>query len=244
MNSKLIQEFMADFYGYGNLNSRYWFIGKEEGGSGTLKGNTDRISLWEEFGKPVTVDSISYHRKLGYSEKVLRNIQSTYVKVAQILQILESGTVDYLSMRQYMYDNIGNIQSNHALLELMPLPSRSTSLWQYTDKVFSAVPELKDRKTYIESIHPKRVRRLQELIEIHKPELVMFYSSSPDYIEYWSKIAGSDQWMWKSLIPKYKTGYLESNGLLYFITPHPTSYGIKRESFEIIGHFIKKMLTS
>lgn len=62
---------MSSFFGYGNLSSPYWFIGKEEGGGASLEENFQRILVWEKLGKSSTVDSIQYHQTLGFSESEL-----------------------------------------------------------------------------------------------------------------------------------------------------------------------------
>lgn len=242
MKNNIVAEYMENFFGYGNLTSPYWFIGKEEGGSKTIEGNFKRMETWANSGKTTTVDIINYHRKLGYSDKILRQLQPTWVKIAQVLQVLERGAVDYESMRDYLFTQFGRMNGNHALLELMPLASRSTSYWKYA--TLTDIPELANRNVYMQTVAPKRITRLKTLIATHQPKLVLFYSSSPDYIGYWSQIVGDTQWTWIPLIPRHKTGYIQKNGTLFFITPHPTGFGINRTSFETVGHAIKKLLSS
>lgn len=242
MQTTNVAEYMDNFFGYGNLTSPYWFIGKEEGGGKTIEENVKRMDTWVETGKTTTVDIIDYHKKLGYSDKSLHRLQPTWVKVAQVLQILEHGEVKYDTMRDYLFTQFGRKNGNHALLELMPLASRSTSYWKYA--TLTDIPELADRNVYMQTVAPKRITRLKTLIATYQPKLVLFYSSSPDYIDYWSQIVGDTQWTWIPLISKHKTCYLKRNGTVFFITPHPTGFGINRTSFESVGYAIRKLLSS
>jgi len=242
MKDNIVTEYMEKFYGYGNLASPYWFIGKEEGGGKTIGENIKRMEIWADSGKTTTVDIIDYHRKLGFTDKSLHHLQPTWVKVAQVLQILDHGAVEYGAMRGYLFSRFGRSHGDHALLELMPLASRSTSYWKYAK--LTDIPELADRKIYMRTVAPRRIARLQKFIGTYHPKLVLFYSSSPDYIDYWSQIVGDKQWTWVSLIPKHKTGYIKKNGTLFFITPHPTGFGINKISFETVGHAIKRLLST
>ena len=63
-----LRAFVNDYFGYGNLNSPYWFIGKEEGGSVTLAENNLRVAKWVEMGSPITLDTYVYHKSLGVSD--------------------------------------------------------------------------------------------------------------------------------------------------------------------------------
>lgn len=242
MQNNIIVEYMENFFGYGNLVSPYWFIGKEEGGGKTIEENIKRIETWSESGKTTTVDIIDYHRKLGFTDKNLHQLQPTWVKIAQVLQILEHDAVESESMREYLFSRFGRIHGSNALLELMPLASRSTSYWKYAK--LTDIPDLADRKVYMQTVAPKRIARLKTFTETYNPKLVLFYSSSPDYIDYWSQIVGDNKWTWIPLIPKHKTGYTKKNGILFFITPHPTGFGINKAAFENVGHTIKKLLSS
>jgi hypothetical protein len=36
LNDQLLEAFMRGFYGFGNYQAQYWFVGMEEGGGNTL----------------------------------------------------------------------------------------------------------------------------------------------------------------------------------------------------------------
>lgn len=127
ISKELLSEFMEDFYGYGNLDSPYWFIGKEEGGGKDIEENYRRVKTWESMGKNTTVDMIDYHVKLGFSERDLNKIQKTWTQLVQILLKIERRPSEKEDRRQYQRHSLGRLSGNNCELELMPLASRSTT---------------------------------------------------------------------------------------------------------------------
>ena len=172
ISKELLSSFMDGFLGYGNLNSPYWFIGKEEGGGKALDENFERIKTWEYFGKPITVDNIDYHLKLGFTEKQLSNIQPTWTKLIQILLELESKDGSKEERRFYQRNHLGRLNGNNCCLELMPMVSRSTGLWLW-EEIFQEYYSINDREEYFSSTVPKRINRLMELIKQFTPKLVV-----------------------------------------------------------------------
>jgi hypothetical protein len=51
LDESLLQEFMSNFYGYGNYAAPYWFIGMEEGGGDTIEEITRRLTVWDQRGR-------------------------------------------------------------------------------------------------------------------------------------------------------------------------------------------------
>jgi len=242
ISKQLLSEFMNDFYGYGNLSSPYWFIGKEEGGGITIEENYKRIAAWEMSGKTTTVDIIDYHKSLGFTEKQLTSIQPTWTKLIQVLLEIEgSDPISKETRRQYQRYNLGKFDSNNCCLELMPMASRSTGLWLWK-QLFVNYFDYKDRKEYFEAVAPLRREKLQHLIDKHRPKVVLFYSSQTNYIEEWSKISRIDDWKWIKVNNYFKYGWGKSKDTLFVITPHPTSHGLTVDDFPQVGAFIRKSL--
>lgn len=236
-----LRAFVGDYFGYGNLNSPYWFIGKEEGGSVTLAENNLRVAKWVEMGSPTTLDTYVYHKSLGMSDYEFSRIQPTYTKIIQILLHLEGGTSDIDARRAFQHTKLGRVDANHALLELMPLASRSTGLWLWKDQVAKAL-NLHNRKQYWETIMPKRIVALKDLIAKHNPKLVLFYSTQSDYINSWSQIAGTSDWEWYKISPYMKYGLQQVGNTLYVITTHPTMKGIRGTDFTEVAQKIQSLL--
>ncbi len=78
---------------------------------------------------------------------------------------------------------------------------------------------------------------------MHKPKVVVFYSSQQNYINEWSLISGVDKWTWINISQVFRYGWAEKDGTLFVITPHPTTHGIKNTDFPVVGEFIKKFIT-
>lgn len=240
-SKELLSDFMNNFFGYGNLNSPYWFIGKEEGGGKNLDENFRRIHAWEYFGKPTTVDLIDYHLKLGFTDKQLNNIQSTWTKLIQILLSIEGKEETKKERRFYQRNHLGRLNGNNCCLELMPMASRSTGLWLW-EKIFQEYYQINDRKEYFSSIVPNRIKRLKELIKKYNPELIVFYSTQNDYIQKWNDIVDVRDWQWVQLTKFMKYGWFKRDSSLYVITTHPTMKGITNKDFPEVGKFIKQIL--
>jgi hypothetical protein len=241
ISKDLLSAFMSNFCGYGNLHSPYWFIGKEEGGGATLEENFQRVLAWESMGKTTTVDSMDYHLKLGYTDREMTRIQPTWTKLIQILLTLDGKGASKEERRDFQRHKLGRADSNHCLLELMPMASRSTSLW-LCQSIFHDYYGYTDRKSYFSAVAPQRRRKLKSLIEEYAPKLVVFYSSQANYIAEWSLISGVITWNWQTANNHFKYGWAHQGNTLYMITPHPTSHGLTTEDFPLVGEFIKNYL--
>jgi len=241
VNKELLTSFIDNFFGYGNLESPYWFIGKEEGGDRNLVDNYKRIFAWEDLGRPTTVDLIDYHFQLGFPDKEINHIQSTWTKLTQILLTMEDKEGTKEERRYYQRNRLGRLKGNNCCIELMPMPSRSTGLWLW-EQLFQDYYHLNNRQEYFSSVVPRRIHRLKEMIAQNVPKLVVFYSMQKDYIEKWQEIAGEGIWQWVQISRVMKYGWLQNDTTLYIIVTHPTMKGITNKDFPVVGEFIKKIL--
>lgn len=233
---------MSSFFGYGNLSSPYWFIGKEEGGGTSLEENFQRILVWEKLGKSSTVDSIQYHQTLGFSERELQKIQPTWTKLIQVLLELEGkNSLDKELRRSYQRHLLGRTDSDHCVIELMPMASRSTGLWLWKE-IFAEYFDLKNRRDYFSQVVPQRKQSIKDLIAKHKPKLVMFYSTQVDYVPHWKEISSVSVFASKKLSEKFSFYWKKTPDTLYVITPHPTAHGLTVNDFQSIGRFIRENL--
>lgn len=242
VSQQLLSEFMTQFFGYGNLASPYWFIGKEEGGGATLEENFQRILIWEKLGKATTVDSIGYHQALGFSDSAMQKIQPTWTKLIQILlELEEKDSLDKEVRRHYQRNLLGRSNSDHCTIELMPMASRSTGLWLWRD-IFADYFKLKNRRDYFAKIAPQRKQTIRSLISKHQPKLVLFYSTQADYLPHWHELSGGSEFITEKLSEKFSFYWKKANNTLFVITPHPTAHGLTVNDFPKIGQFIKKKI--
>lgn len=241
MDSQTTYDYIQNFFGYGNLKAPYWFIGKEEGGGKDAEENIRRISLWKEMGSPTTNDMYDFHIRLGFTNHQLSRLQQTWSKIAQMLNVIETGNDFELveEKRSYLINRLGRHSSNNCLLELMPIPARSTGKDRWLGKDISEAPELKDKDEYMRLFVGTRINSLRNLVKTHNPRLVVFYSVQVNYICWWSQIADSNAWWWENLGGKMKMGYQKTQGKLFVVTPHPTMKGVKNSDFRLVGNKIR-----
>lgn len=234
----LIRERIRNFWGYGNLNSDVWFVGMEEGYN-----ETNEI-LFERFKATAHAAVFDIYEDLrvdpGHVYWFEENAptQPTYRPLIFIHRYLQTGTEPTLEeIRQYQIKQFGRKNADHAVLELMPLPSKSIkeSDWLYAN---SDVEGLRTRKEYLATYKPQRVRELHTLIQTHKPKLVLFYSRS--YLPDWQQIAGIP---FEEVIPK-KLHIAKNHGTVYAVVPHATSFGMSKNDWRTIAERIRICLDS
>ena len=227
----LIKKRLETFWGYGNLKGDTWFVGMEEG-----IGRNEGFPL-ERFISTAGKAVVDIRGNLAVDHNVFFEqaapTQSTWRPLIFILLSLKLGRIPKLSeIREYQISTFGRTQSDHAVLELMPLPSRSVkaSDWLYSDVPLTG---LTSRKEYLKTYKPARVEALKALIEKHQPKLVLFYSRS--YLTDWQHIVPKPL---KEVIPG-RLHIAKANGTTYAVTAHPTSRGVSTEDWEKVAKCLR-----
>lgn len=238
LNDSLLEAFIDRFYGYGNLDAPYWFIGMEEGGGNSLEEISLRLNTWRERGMRVTEDLVDYHLKLEidqfFGEKP--RLQSTWAKLIRVLHVLEGKSTTTDALRMTQGSRLGRSDGYSCLLELLPLPSPSTDQWLYG--IHTSLEFLKDRDTYRTALITKRIDQLRAMIQEHAPKVVMCYGTA--YRPHWLKIIQSE-------VETIEVGKHEvqigSTGVTWVaIVPHPTTMGITNAYFESVGALLRERL--
>jgi len=231
LDDSLLREYMETFYGYGNLDGTYWFIGMEEGSSGKIEEIAHRLAVWQELGKFPVEDLVRYHRNLGVDcfFRPKAKLQPTWNKLIR-MQLSAEGTVPSTEMvRQFQEKNLGKHSDNNCILELLPLPSKLMATWIYHK--YSHIPELQSRELYHHVWMEKREPLLQELIVRHRPPYVVFYSVNSSYQCSWKKIANiATEW---HVIDGVQ--FANNEHTVFAITKHPVAKGVTSEYFHTIG---------
>ena len=218
IEDNLIESRINKFLGYGNLNSDIWFVGMEEGSDGELNGLTKAFkNTYEKY----VIDLRKQDGVVNHSSWFEGNsppLQRTWDKFIQILLALENKDFEDIKLRkEFQKYNLGDEKSNHAIIELMPLPEKNISSWVYSK--FSNLSYLGNRKSYFEEVLPKRIALLRRKIKEHKPNLIVFCSNS--YNLYW-RIIMSD---------------LDTK---YVVIPHPVARGMTKENWKEIIEKVKE----
>jgi hypothetical protein len=226
-----LNDFISTFYGYGNARGQYWFIGMEEGGGDTLEEIEQRVLLWEQRGQHELEDIKAYHLALGISRYFTEptKSQSTWRQLIRIILSAPNKALSLDTIKQYQREAFGQWAGESCLIELLPLPSPSTTQWLY--KAWS-LPELQSRESYRATQAPLRAASIREKIAYHKPPYVVFYSVQ--YKPWWDLIAN---------VPFTKhQSFLTAIGdhTRYVIAPHPVSPGVTNADYEAIGQWLQE----
>jgi hypothetical protein len=226
----LLEDFMRRFFGYGSWDAKLWFVGMEEGGGECMEEIERRFAAWDRSDD--LADAREYHAGIGgvrwFDQRP--KIQSTWGKLIRVALAASGRETDTESVRRYQRDAFGRHGGEMAVIELLPLPSPSTSNWLYES---FGIPAISTRDRYRDGVRPQRIKAIRERIEKHRPALVVFYGIG--YGEDWEEIIG------RRFTPKngerFKTA---SNGTTRFaLAQHPVAKGVSNADFEAIGRWIR-----
>ena len=125
-------------FGYGNINSNIWFIGYEEGSSSnSVKELKQRVNVWMKLDKEVLCDCKDFHLnlKMGNEEPfTVGKNQPTWSRYIDILTLYSKNyKLNKPEKQDYLRKKFAKLNSNHALLELFPIPCTSIPSWSYKD---------------------------------------------------------------------------------------------------------------
>src|SRR5689334_17327054 len=105
----LLQDYMDGFYGYGNYAADYWFVGMEEGSTGTFEEIALRLRQWDQRGRNELEDVVDYHawtgnpRLFGPDAK----IQPTWGGLIKIILSTEHQSLDRERVRRFQREQLG-----------------------------------------------------------------------------------------------------------------------------------------
>lgn len=233
----LLQDFMGKFYGYGDYYAKYWFIGMEEGGGTNFDEINNRVNVWKSRGSRELEDVAQYHDAIAAPKNYFGDnpvLQSTWRRLILVYLGLTNSEVDDKQVREYQGKNWGRWDSKTCLLELLPLPSRSTrkSDWLYAQ--YSDLPCLISRQKYKDCYIEDRKKHLKRKVHenIGKVKSIIFYSFS--YLKYWQEIAGIT--FDKCETPMY-VGKRE--GTVFAAILHPNYWRTTDEYFKHIARLLR-----
>ena len=213
-----------------------WFVGMEEGH------NEDNEILLERFKATAHGSIFDIYDDLKVDPGHVRwfkddaPTQATYRRLIYLLLYLKNGKEPNLEeIRDFQIKQFGRKTSDHAVLELMPLPAKSMNEkdWIYAE---SGIPELSTRKEYTDRYMPERINKLREMIQEHRPKLVIFYSRT--YLQYWQEIVPK---LLEEIIPG-KLNLVKDENTLYAVVPHSTSVGLSNADMKSIAERLKDLI--
>ncbi|BAZ12710.1 hypothetical protein NIES4071_45420 [Calothrix sp. NIES-4071] len=234
-NDQILEKRVDKFYGYGNYQGNYWFIGMEEAG-GDFQDSYNRINIWSSRGEKELDDLVEYHIAIGAGRLFQPDapIQGTWNKLVRIvLSAKGKENINREDVRKYQINELGRKNQETCLLELFSLPSPSTNQWIYSQH--SQLPFLSNRKNYENHCLEQRIKHISYKIREYKPSSVVFYGVSYQYS--WKKIAEVD-------FLETSEGFLigTNSQTVFVIAKHPTSRGVTNQCFDNIGKSIAAKL--
>ncbi|QSJ16248.1 hypothetical protein JYQ62_31605 [Nostoc sp. UHCC 0702] len=231
----LLEKRIETFYGYGNYQGNYWFIGMEEAG-GDFQDVNHRINIWAKRGEKEIDDVAEYHINMGCADGFQPRavIQSTWKGLIRIVLSSEGKeNIDLEDIRQYQIYNLGRKDKETCLLELLPLPSPSIKNWIFNKHTQLAY--LSDRAAYEKHCLDKRINHIAQKIKEHQPKGVVFYGKLYEYS--WRKITKKIMDVDFTLTPE---GFLvcRNSRTVFVIAQHPVAFGVTKQYFHNIGRVI------
>ncbi len=235
LDDHLLQNYIDTFRGYGNYRGDFWFIGKEEGGGGSIDDVRQRLTAWSGRGRRELEDVYDYHEAIGVTHLFGQHpkIQPTWGKLIRSLLKAKGQEATLDQIRGYQGQNLARAGGETCLLELLPLPSPNAGRWLYSD--YSQLLQLRERQVYKEFYAAQRANDIRQRILEYKPRVVVFYSSDAWYQQWWNIIAAGVRF---SSHVREGFQYGDDGSTLFVITKHPTARGVTNQYFEAIGDLI------
>lgn len=195
LNHEKLETYINNFYGFGNWNSDFWFIGMEEGGGNKESEVKKRLDSWHSSSTDL-IDNKTHHERIGITKFFDRGIlQSTWAKLIRLKLSIEgelsgNDNTDRKKIRNVQKHSWGQLKSDNALLDLFPLPSPGIGKWRYKTEQWTDIDYLQNREKYRDTLKEMRTQYIREKINSHQPKVVVFYSAT--YIPYWNEIIQGD----------------------------------------------------
>jgi hypothetical protein len=231
-----INTFIRNFYGYGNRAGNFWLIGMEEGGGGSEAEIAQRLQVWEALGCPETADLAEFHLRLGmpklFQEPVA--LQHTWAHLIRLVLAAKGEAPDTTAVKEYQRVRLGRQKDESCLLELLPLPSPSTGIWNYG--AWTGIPYLENREIYRQTCLPWRIEHLRNLLAEQFPAVVVFYGSA--YRRWFEQIAGCALTGMESS----GVGWADRGRTLFLLVKHPAARGVSGQYFVDAGCEIRRRL--
>ncbi|MEH2372129.1 hypothetical protein [Nostoc sp.] len=227
-NDELLEKRVDTFYGYGNYQGNYWFVGMEEAG-GDFNDINNRINIWSNRGKQEIEDIAEYHIAMETWDAKIQPTWKGLIRI--ILSAKGRENIDREDVRKYQIDELGRKDKETCLLELLPLPSPSLKHWIFAQQ--SRLRFLSNRDTYEKYCLEKRINHISQRIKEHQPKAVVFYGIG--YKDFWRRITEKITDVEFSQTSEGLLICRNNSKTVFIIAKHPVAFGLKNEYFHNIG---------
>ncbi|MCX6308800.1 MAG: hypothetical protein NTY32_08255 [Bacteroidia bacterium] len=240
------QEYVSIKLGYGNPESKIWFIGPEEGGNYDKE---NRKKAWEKTTNESYADIYEFHKNY---ETIIGNdmtsnalkyfdnpgnktnkpvLQSTWGSIIEIILGLYGDDVNTLNKRIYQATKFGRSKSENCILELSPYSSKNL-----IDSTF------KNKKEVLEELIPNRIKLIANEIKKYRPAVVFLYSKSnrDNWIKLISEVLKPDEIKLVNL-NSAPAEYVQTDYATFVLIDHPISRTLNGKK-ESIGKEIRQII--
>ena len=239
LDDATLTDYSNRFLGFGHWDATVWFIGVEEAGGRTVEEVQARLRAWDEGGRKPLEDAPRFYPASGNPAWHGPNaeIQPTWKQLIRMLLLARGGPATENAILDYQRDQLGAVDGQTCLIELLPLPSPKTAAWNYAQ--WSALSWLQSRKQYIRTMKARRENELRRRVSEHQPKVVIFYGlelpGGVSLLPSWSAVAGGhfDQAFEDKRILLWR----KTADSVFFVTRHPAAES--DEYFKEIGRFLR-----
>jgi hypothetical protein len=231
---------MGSFFGYGRWSAPIWFIGIEEAGGRSELELEKRLAVWSALGENELEDAPTFYPASGnqgwHGER--GSIQATWKQLIRMLLLARGGSDDDRDILDYQRLHLGAATGDTCVVELLPLPSPDTTTWNYG--IWSDIPHLNTRQSYLAEIFVPRAAALKKRCIFYRPSVVIFYglelADGTSLLPAWSRIAGG--WFDQAIERKKILLTRRNEHTTFFVTRHPVSES--QEYFQEISSFLRE----
>ena len=236
------------FFGYGKWESEIYILGIEEAGCYSEELIQQKINKYFEleFGDDGLFDNRSFQYDLiDLNDPKLRNYADFYngymhklgyvQKVATLLKVLENSERETYN---YVQNLLGSVDSNHSLIEILPLPCPKVNDWFYPNWVdCQLLPFMRSKRLYKNEIIKIRSSFIKTIIETsEEKKLILFLADGRDKVNYWNQISPVQIYDYNVINGiRY---HISATRKMYVVLPFPgsrASNGIFNSEVEIIN---------
>ena len=180
IDPKVLEKYVGTLLRFGRADAPYWFVGLEEGGGTTEEAVAARLQRWAESGYP----EIDYFSRNGipntdHDSKYLpkevgkrAHLQRTWSNQLRVVLGIEGRKLNNEIIRKMQVSEHGTEFGNTSLLELFPLPCKSSGAWTYKD--FGLGSGYSSKTEYRERLLQPRLKQILSSVAQHKPAAIVF----------------------------------------------------------------------
>jgi len=264
LNPNQVEDYMRGFFGYGNPEGRWWFVGPEEGGGRTVDEVCARVQAWHDAGENVLdlcayCDHVGHGLQQWFRENPRPPIQRTWAALIRTVFSAEGRLHEGLiqqreQIRSYQRVQLGRADGCTYLSEILPLPSRGTGHWNYTRADWwegGQVPDfvtgnhIRGRNNALNHCRDARLTYFRQTFNALPPghRIVIAYGLPRQYFNIFFAAIGFDiNWVPLDGLHAFCLTVHHASQTVVVQTRHPITRGLRNDYWNAIGAAINELL--